>query len=46
MVPRADVLWLDRNRSYAENAARAREFGHTRLPLCDGTIDQSSVSST
>jgi CBS domain containing-hemolysin-like protein len=40
MVPRADVLWLDRNRSYAENAARAREFGHTRLPLCDGTIDQ------
>jgi CBS domain containing-hemolysin-like protein len=40
MVPRADVLWLDLNRSYAENAARAREFGHTRLPLCDGTIDQ------
>jgi CBS domain containing-hemolysin-like protein len=39
MVPRADVLWLDRNRSYAENTARAREFGHTRLPLCDGTID-------
>ena len=40
MVPRADVLWLDLNRSYAENTARAREFGHTRLPLCDGTIDQ------
>jgi len=39
MVPRADVLWLDLNRSYAENTARAREFGHTRLPLCDGTID-------
>ena len=39
MVPRADVLWLDRNRPYAENVARAREFGHTRLPLCDGTID-------
>jgi CBS domain containing-hemolysin-like protein len=39
MVPRADVLWLDRNRSYAENFARAREYGHTRLPLCDGTID-------
>jgi CBS domain containing-hemolysin-like protein len=39
MVPRADVLWLDFNRSYAENSARAREFGHTRLPLCDGTID-------
>ena len=39
MVPRADVSWLDLNRSYAENTARAREFGHTRLPLCDGTID-------
>jgi magnesium and cobalt exporter, CNNM family len=39
MVPRADVLWLDVNRSYAENAARAHEYGHTRLPLCDGTID-------
>lgn len=39
MVPRADVLWLDRSRPYAENVARAREFGHTRLPLCDGTID-------
>jgi CBS domain containing-hemolysin-like protein len=39
MVPRADVLWLDKSRSYAENVARAREFGHTRLPLCDGTID-------
>jgi CBS domain containing-hemolysin-like protein len=39
MVPRADVLWLDLHRSYAENAARAREYGHTRLPLCDGTID-------
>lgn len=40
MVPRADVLWLDVNRSYAENTSRAREFGHTRLPLCDGTIDR------
>jgi CBS domain containing-hemolysin-like protein len=33
------VLWLDLNRPYAENAARARDYGHTRLPLCDGTID-------
>ena len=40
MVPRADVLWLDLNRSFAENVDRAREFGHTRLPLCDGTIDR------
>jgi CBS domain containing-hemolysin-like protein len=40
MVPRGDVLWLDAGGSFAENAARAREFGHTRIPLCDGTIDQ------
>jgi CBS domain containing-hemolysin-like protein len=40
MVPRGDVLWLDVNRSYAENTARAREFGHTRIPLCDGGIDR------
>ncbi len=39
MVPRADMLWLDVNRSYAENCARARDFGHTRLPLCDETVD-------
>jgi len=39
MVPRADVLWLNRADPYAENVARAHEFGHTRLPLCDGTID-------
>jgi CBS domain containing-hemolysin-like protein len=40
MVPRADVLWLDRNRPYDQNVAKAREYGHTRLPLCNGTIDQ------
>jgi CBS domain containing-hemolysin-like protein len=40
MVPRGDVLWLDASRSFAENAARAREFGHTRIPLCNGTVDQ------
>jgi CBS domain containing-hemolysin-like protein len=40
MVPRADVLWLDVGSSYVENTTRAREFGHTRIPLCDGTIDQ------
>ncbi|HEX4823618.1 MAG TPA: hemolysin family protein [Candidatus Polarisedimenticolaceae bacterium] len=40
MVPRGDVLWLDANRSYAESLARAREYGHTRIPLCDGTIDR------
>jgi CBS domain containing-hemolysin-like protein len=40
MVPRGDVLWLDANRSYAESVARAREYRHTRNPLCDGTIDR------
>ena len=40
MVPRGDVLWLDAGRSYAENVARARDYGHTRIPLCDGTVDR------
>src|SRR5262249_41236411 len=34
MVPRADVLWLDRRHPYEEIVAKAREYGHTRLPLC------------
>ena len=40
MVPRADILSLDLARSYAENTARAREYGHTRLPVCDGSVDR------
>jgi CBS domain containing-hemolysin-like protein len=40
MVPRGDILYLDLARSYAENVSRAREYGHTRLPLCDGSMDR------
>src|SRR5262249_37592023 len=40
MVPRGDILHLDVTRSYAENTARARGYGHTRLPLCEGSLDR------
>jgi len=39
MVPRGDIVFLDVNRSYADNLSTAREFGHTRYPLCDGDLD-------
>jgi CBS domain containing-hemolysin-like protein len=40
MVPRGDIVFLDANRSYADNIAVAREGGHTRYPLCDGDLDR------
>ena len=40
MVPRADILYLDLRWPYGENRRRALEYGHTRLPLCDGAVDQ------
>jgi CBS domain containing-hemolysin-like protein len=40
MVPRGDIVFLDVNRSYAENLSIARENGHTRYPLCDGDLDR------
>jgi|SoiMethySBSTD1v2_1073268.scaffolds.fasta_scaffold34744_2 CBS domain containing-hemolysin-like protein len=39
MVPRADILYLDAHLSYEENRRKALEYGHTRLPLCDGGVD-------
>jgi len=39
MVPRGDIVFLDVNRAYADNLSTAREFGHTRYPLCDGDLD-------
>ena len=39
-------LLLDVNRSYAENVASAREFGHTRSPCATGRSTTSSASST
>lgn len=39
MVPRADVVYLSRDRGLEENLAAARESGHTRFPLCEGDLD-------
>jgi CBS domain containing-hemolysin-like protein len=39
LIPRGDVIFLDLRHSYAENLVRARDYGHTRYPLCDGGID-------
>jgi CBS domain containing-hemolysin-like protein len=46
MVPRADILYLDAHLSYEENRRKALEYGHTRLPLCDGGVDHVIASST
>lgn len=40
MIPRGDIVFLDVNRSYADNLSLARESGHTRYPLCDGDLDK------
>ncbi|MTI83083.1 MAG: HlyC/CorC family transporter [Firmicutes bacterium] len=39
MVPRPEVVFLDRNKSLKDNLDLARESGHTRFPLCDGDTD-------
>jgi CBS domain containing-hemolysin-like protein len=41
MVPRADVVFLSTTRSIDENLRLARSSGHTRFPLCRGTLDQA-----
>jgi CBS domain containing-hemolysin-like protein len=40
MVPRGDVVHLDTTRPIEENLALARRSGHTRFPLCAGSLDQ------
>src|SRR5262245_37993993 len=40
MVPRADIVYLDVNRSWEENLETARAGGHTRYPLCDADLDR------
>lgn len=39
MVPRPDVVFLDKRKGLAENTELARQSGHTRYPLCDGNHD-------
>lgn len=40
MVPRPDVVFLDTHDSLEENLERAKEAGHTRFPLVEGSPDQ------
>ncbi|MCL5290741.1 MAG: hemolysin family protein [Bacillota bacterium] len=39
MVPRPEVVFLDRKKSLEENLAIARQTEHTRFPLIDGDSD-------
>lgn len=38
MVPRADILWLDADRSLEENLKRIAESDHSRFPVCRGGL--------
>jgi CBS domain containing-hemolysin-like protein len=40
LIPRADTVYLDTNRSPEENLSLVRSTGHTRYPLCDGDLDR------
>lgn len=40
MVPRGDVVYLSTTQALDESLALARRSGHTRFPLCAGTLDQ------
>jgi CBS domain containing-hemolysin-like protein len=40
MEPRADVVYLDTTKPLEQNLAIARRSGHTRFPLCEGTLDR------
>ena len=39
MTPRREIVWLDPNRPWAENARLIRESGHTRFPVAEGGAD-------
>lgn len=40
MLPRLDTVFLFKQYSLEQNLSIARESGHTRYPLCDGTPDK------
>jgi magnesium and cobalt exporter, CNNM family len=40
MTPRGDVVFLNTEDSFEENAKLARQSRHTRFPLCQGHLDQ------
>ena len=41
MVPRGDVVYLSTTKGVEENLRLARTSGHTRFPLCRGSLDQA-----
>ena len=41
MVPRGDVVYLSTTKGVEENLRLARGSGHTRFPLCRGSLDQA-----
>jgi CBS domain containing-hemolysin-like protein len=39
MVPRNQIVYLNRNDTMKDKLEKASQSGHTRLPLCDGDLD-------
>ena len=39
MIPRAEIAWLDAQASIAEVIAQIAEHGHSRYPVCRGSLD-------
>lgn len=39
MVPRTDVVWLAADQPLPELLAKVRASGHSRFPLCEGSVD-------
>lgn len=39
MLPRAEVVFFDLNKTYHENLELAKKTKHTRFPLCNGSMD-------
>ncbi len=39
MIPRAEIVWLDTSDTLEELLARIAESGHTRYPVCRGSLD-------
>jgi len=39
MVPRNQIVYLDKRDPIEEKLRKASETGHTRYPLCDGDLD-------
>ncbi len=40
MVPRADVVYVSTTDPLETNLEKARQSGHTRFPLCEGSLDR------